>query len=285
MAKKFVLATDSTSCIRHIAPYEKDIDILPLYLSVNGRLKRDYFDIGVKEFVSWMRDNPKELPYSKPPTPEDVDEMIEKWIAKGYEEALFVSLASAISDTHRLVREGALRYKNKIKIAVFDSRSQSFSQVLLLLEGKRLLEKGYGVQAVATKLEFIRRQGKMFFTVDSLKYLVGNGRLTLKQGTAAKMLRMHPILTFNEQGNIVPETQKYGLKAALHDCVERCVKFVDGGSADIFVTHIGDKNGLYLERVLKKYFPNNTINSVFVSPVIACHTGPELYGVGAFLRK
>lgn len=281
---KFILATDSTSCLHYIAPQEKDIEILPLYLFMDEERRRDCVDIDISEFLQWMRDHPKALPYSSPPTEYDVDVMIRRWIKKGYDEALFVSLSGAISQTYYLVRKVAEKYKHQIRIVVFDSRSQSFAQVILLLEGKRLLEQGHNLSATVTQLEFIRRRGRMFFTLPTLSYLVRNGRLDARKAMFARILRLNPILSFDDEGKIVPLDKAQGLKKALQSCLGRCARFVNGRPADVFVSHSGDKQGVEFQRKVERYFPDTQVVSVLPSPVIACHTGPGLYGIGAFVR-
>lgn len=280
---KFVLATDSTSCLHNIAPHVTDVEILPLYLFMRNQPKRDSIDITIHEFIKWMKDNPKELPYSRPPLEYDIDKMICRWIEKGYEEALFVTLSGAISKTNELIKKGAQKYKDKIKIAVFDSRSQSIAQAMLLLEGKRLLESGNSLTATVTKLEFMRRRSQLFFTLETLDYLVRNGRFNKQKASMANLIRLKPVLSFDEFGKIVTVEKAFGLHQALQICLDKCDDFVSGHPATIFVSHAGDKRGIDFQTRVERRFPDNQILSVLTSPVIACHTGPGLYGIGAFL--
>ncbi|MBV7435142.1 DegV family protein [Cardiobacteriaceae bacterium TAE3-ERU3] len=282
---KYILATDSTSCLHYIAPHVTDVEILPLYLFMRNQPRRDSIDITIDEFLQWMNDHPDELPYSRPPLEYDIDRMICRWIEQGYEEALFVTLSGAISKTNELVKKNALKYKDKIKIAVFDSRSQSVAQAMLLLEGKRLLESGNSLSATVTKLEFMRRRGQLFFTLQTLSYLVRNGRFDKKKATVANLFRVKPILSFNEEGSIIPIEQALGLNQAMQICIDKCEEFVLGRSATIFVSHAGDKKGIEFQRKVERHFPETRILSVLTSPVIACHTGPGLYGIGAFLNE
>lgn len=282
---KYILATDSTSCLHYIAPNATDVEVLPLYLFMHNQPKRDSIDITIDEFLQWMNDHPNELPYSRPPLEYDIDKMICRWIEQGYEEALFVTLSGAISKTNELVKRAAQKYKDKIKIAVFDSRSQSIAQAMLLLEGKRLLESGNSLSTTATKLEFMRRRGNLFFTLQTLSYLVRNGRFDKKKAAMANILRLKPILSFDEQGKIVPVEKALGLNQALQVCLDKCDEFIAGRPAKIFVSHAGDKRGVGFQKKVERRFPETRILSVLTSPVIACHTGPGLYGIGAFLDE
>lgn len=201
--KKFIVATDSTSCIRSVLP-ETDIEVLPLYLHIKGDRLRDGVDISTKEFMNWMENNPKELPKSSPPTEQDVHNMIQRWIDIGFEDALFVSLSSAISETYAIIRRVAQHYRKEIRVMVLDSKSLSYPQVKLALAGQKLLDQGYALPSVVTQLEYMRRRGSMFFTVRTLDYLIKNGRLSKHKGMAARFFRIRPVMTFDEAGKIVP---------------------------------------------------------------------------------
>lgn len=282
--KKFIVATDSTSNIQSVVPHT-DIDILPLYLHMKDKKLRDNIDITAQEFLSWMCKHPDELPFSSPPTENDIHEMIGRWISQGYQDALFVTLSSAISETHNLVRHVAEQYKKEIRVMVFDSKSVMYTQIKLTLAAKALLEQGHSLPTVMTKLEFMRRQGSMFFTIATLNYLIKNGRLSANKGKIAQLLRVHPILTFDEHGHIIPIGKKHGAGSALKDVIQREVQVVDGQTADFFITASEDETGKrFLKYVNDLLGGKNNYTVMLPSPVIACHTGPGIYAMGAFTK-
>lgn len=281
--RKFIVATDSTSCIELVDP-GADVEVLPLYLHFRGEKLRDNVDISTTDFIRWMENNPNELPHSSPPTEEDIKAMIERWIDLGYEDALFVTLSSAISQTHSLISRVAQQYRRKIRVMVFDSKSLSYPQVKLLLMGKKLLEQGHPLPSVVTQLEFMRRRGSMFFTVRTLNYLIKNGRLSSGKGMIARFFKIHPLMTFNEQGLIVPVVKKRRLNPALKEVITKEINVVNGRKADIFVACSTDPVGKkFIDIAKQRIGLDNNFIVMPPSPVIACHTGPGVYAVGAFL--
>ncbi len=67
-------------------------------------------------------------------------------------------------------------------IHVFDSRSASIGETLLLLRAAELVEAGCSVREILPQLGKQRKQSFAHFTIDSLTHLVRGGRLTKTQG-------------------------------------------------------------------------------------------------------
>lgn len=275
-----LVVTDSTSCL-HFVQQEHRVEILPLNLHIGSKCLRDVIDVSATDFIGWMRDNPEELPYSTPPKLDEIQHCIETWLERGIEEVLVITLSSGISKTYENMKAAAELYREEIEITVFDSKTALYGQAILALEAERLIGLGMQMPIIVQQLEMICKRSQVFFTVGQLNYLIKNERLSVAAGMMANMLKIKPVLGFNRVGAIDTLEKKRKLESALETILWHLKQFVNDNNATIFVMQSGNEVGNeFLARVQQNY-PEQSIISLPPSPVIACHTGPELYGVGA----
>lgn len=278
-----IVAADSTSCLDFI-PVEHNIEILPLYLHMQGEKLRDVIDISAEEFIHWMIAHPQELPYSSPPSMEDIDKLYTSWIERGIKEAILVTLSSAISDTYRYAVLAAEKYRHLIRIEVFDSRTTLYGQAMLALEAENQMRKNFPLNAVIAHLEYMRENSRVYFTVGKLGYLIKNGRLSMTKALFAQILKIRPVMYFNSEGVITPVAKVRGLESAQDHSISHISRFIENRKAQIYVMRSLDRTGSTFESKVRQLFPDKQVISLPPSPVIACHTGPELYGFGAYVN-
>ena len=104
-------------------------------------------------------------------------EKFEEMQAKGFDELLVVTLSQKLSGTY----EGcmlAAKMMEDYKITIFDSKSVAFPESRMILDAAEMLESGKSMEEVIKRLEFIRDNSMIWFSVETLKYLVKNGRLS-----------------------------------------------------------------------------------------------------------
>ena len=90
---------------------------------------------------------------------------------------------------------------HNIKTVVLDSKTIAYAEAFQALEAHRLFNEGYSMEQVVEILKQIGENNKWYFAVDTLKYLVKNGRLTKLQGTLGSLLKIKPVLSFDETGS------------------------------------------------------------------------------------
>lgn len=119
---------------------------------------------------------------------------------KEYDEALVITISSKLSGLYEAVKRIAAEVK--IKVTAFDSLTLAYAEAYMALEAHRLAAEGKSVQEILPRLEYIRDNDKIIFAVDTLLYLVKNGRLSKLQGTLGTMLQMKPLLQISDDGKV-----------------------------------------------------------------------------------
>ena len=124
MTKRVVVAT-STSCLDYF-PGQHDVRILRLHVSLDEQDYLDGQDIRADDFNQWLLDNPGQLARTSPPTFNEIVEFFVDLSAQGYQEALVLTLSSALSQTHQHLLEAKKLFAGTLDILVFDTKTVCF---------------------------------------------------------------------------------------------------------------------------------------------------------------
>ena len=114
-------------------------------------------------------------------------EQYEEMVKKGYDELLVISISQKLSGTY----EGcmlAAKMLDDVKVTVFDSRTLSYPQAKMALDASKMIQDGKSLEEVLKRLEYIRDNSMIWFTVETLRYLVKNGRLSGASGFVGSWL-------------------------------------------------------------------------------------------------
>src|SRR5205085_8402273 len=91
---------------------------------------------------------------------------------------------------------------------------------LLAVRAAELAEAGWDAPAVAAEVARLRGQAGMFFTVDTLDYLVRSGRVSRVKGWLGNLLDMKPIFSLDDEGRVTPVDRVRGRSALLPRVLE-----------------------------------------------------------------
>ncbi|MCF7925871.1 MAG: DegV family protein, partial [Candidatus Izimaplasma sp.] len=177
---KIGLLVCSNSAIDYIDhPY--DIEVIRSILMADGKEYTDYVDISADDFYQLLEEKPDLTPSTAQAATGVILEQYEKMVEKGYEELLVITISSKLSGTF----EGcmlAAKMLDDAKVTVFDSNTVAYPEAKMALEAARLIEAGKTVKEILPRLEELRDNHRILFSVKTLRYLVKNGRLSGASG-------------------------------------------------------------------------------------------------------
>jgi DegV family protein with EDD domain len=255
------------------------IALVPLQLLFGDRVYLDRVEMGPAEFYARLREGRVRATTSQP-TPAHFREAFEHARADA-EGVVAVLLSSALSGTYASA-ETARRAFAAGGIHLVDSRSASFGVGLLARRGAELAEAGWTAPAIARELERLRGQSGMFFTVDTLEYLLRSGRVSRVQAWLGGMLNMKPIMTLDRSGAAAAAGRVRGQAALL----PRLFRLLDAALppqrdrlrmavAHADVPELAERARAAL---VERYGPLDVLVSP-VTGVLAAHAGPGAWGV------
>ena len=279
-ARRRVAVICDSSCDLPDATLDRyGIAMVPLQLLFGDAVYLDRVEMDAAEFYRRLRGGGARATTSQP-TPAQFSGAFEHARA-GADEVVAILLSSALSGTYANA-EAARRSFAAGGIHLADSRSVSFGVGLLALRAAELAEAGWCAAAIVRELKRVRDQSAMFFTVDTLEYLLRSGRVTRVQAWLGGLLHMKPILSLDREGRIAAAGRVRG-QAAL---VPRLFRLLDAALPGerqrlrMAVAHAdAPELAEQVRRALaERYRPLDLMVSP-VTGVLAAHTGPGAWGV------
>lgn len=263
--------------------YPEDITILRSVIHFGTEETYDDFvEMNAKTFYERIAKEPNNVPKTSYVSIGRMHEEFEKLIEKGYEEALIITIAKPLSGLNETLVSQAKEFEDKIKITVFDSKTIAYAQAFQALEAYRLInEEDYEISEVIEVLKQIRSNNKWFFAVDTLKYLVLNGRLSRLQGTLGTLLKIKPLLSFDEDGRVETLEKIKTTPKALRRVLDKYLEATKDKNVLTYISHAhNDESVEYFTKEIQAIYPNREVISSYLTPVVGAHTGPKAIGLG-----
>lgn len=277
--KKIAILTCSNAGLDYL-DYPQDIEILRSVIHFgNDESFNDFIDMDAKTFYERIKANPDDIPKTSYVALGKMIQIFESLEKKGYEEAIVITISGNLSGLNEAVKRAGEEVG--IKVISFDSKTLAYAEAYMVLEAHRLAEEGKSSEEIIEHLEFIRDHNEVYFAVDTLLYLVKNGRLTKLQGTLGTMLQLKPLLTINKDGKVETlekiRTSRKAQKRVLEKYIEKtkdmnCITYISHAHADDYVAW-------FIEEI-KKVFPERKVVVAYLTPVVGAHTGPKALGLG-----
>lgn len=264
--------------------YPKDIVILRSVIHFgDGKAYDDYVDMDAKTFYKKIADEPDDIPKTSYVSIGKMIEFFEKLESEGYEEALVITISSKLSGLNEAVKKAAEEVK--IKVTAFDSKTLAYPEALMALEAHRMAQEGKSVADIMPVIEHMRDHNHMYFAVDTLLYLVKNGRLSKLQGTLGTMLQLKPMLTIDAEGKVETLEKIRTTKKAHQRVLEKYIEDTKDKNVISFISHAhADGYAKWFKDEINKVFPERKVIITYLTPVVGAHTGPKAIGLGYITR-
>ncbi|EHJ07128.1 fatty acid kinase binding subunit FakB1 [Staphylococcus simiae] len=283
---KIAVMTDSTSYLSQELIDKYNIPIAPLSVTFdNGENFTEKTDINMDDFYSQML-NSQTIPTTSQPAIGEWLSNYESLREQGYSDVIVVCLSSGISGSFQSAKQAG-DMVDGIKIHAFDSKLATMMEGCYVLRAIEMVEQGYEPQQIIDDLLDMRNNTGAYLIVDDLKNLQKSGRITGAQAWVGTLLKMKPVLKFDD-GKIVPDEKVRTKKRAIQALENKILDIVkDYDEVTLFVIngdHFEDGQALY--KKLQSECPNNyqVAYSEF-GPVVAAHLGSGGLGLGYVGRK
>ncbi|MCK5129200.1 MAG: DegV family protein [Clostridiales bacterium] len=278
--KKIAIITDTTCDISDELLKQYSIYMVPLRIVFEKEEYRDRLGI-TPEKVYELLEN--EIPKSSLPIPDDIKNVLDEIISKGYTDIIFVTISSGLSGTNNMVRILVDEYQDKINIEVVDSLSLSLGLGFQVLECAKTVKETGSVSKALKRIKEVYSSMSAMYVVKSLEYLRKGGRIGKVEGTVGDFLNLKPIISINEEGVYYTVAKVRGRRKSIAKMVELFKekyqdKAITLGIAQGMAKQEAEDLLVQLKAALniKKEF------MVQISPVLGMHTGPGLLGVIAY---
>ncbi|MDA3931284.1 MAG: DegV family protein [Tenericutes bacterium] len=275
--KKIGIAVDGNSGIDYLER-DKEIRIFRSHLIIEREEFEDYVDISSDEFYNRLNGNP-DLNISTAQTSTGIIlEMYEEMRKSGYEELLVFTVSKELSGTYQNAVLAASMID--IDVTVYDSKSVSYIQAYMAMTAQKMASEGQSLEEIVKTMDYIRDHNHIYITVDTLKYLVKNGRLSNVAGAIGSLLKLKPLLEISKDGKVETFSKIRTTKKARSLLIERFVEETKDKDIITFVIYTNNKDEM---EVFKKELESQGIEDIMLvplTPVVGTHAGPGTMGVG-----
>ncbi|WP_059103371.1 DegV family protein [Shouchella shacheensis] len=277
--RKTAIVTDSTAYLSKEECVQLSIHTIPLSVVFGNDSYQEGVDLTTETFYKKMEDTSLELPTTSQPAIGSFVDLFETLRNEGYEEIVSIHLSAKISGTFQTV-VSAGEMVDGIQVYAFDSKISCAPQGFFVREAAKLAHEQEGGETIVHHLEGIRSQMGAYFMVDNLNHLKRSGRLSGAQALVGSLLKIKPILHF-DNGEIVPFEKVRTETKALNRMLTLLDEDVNKGDVnEVVVIHANRRSGAeeLKERILERH-PNQHVRISYFGPVIGTHLGAGSLGV------
>ncbi len=289
------LVTDSGSDLPWDFAKENNVKIACMYMYVHEEELREDENFDRDAYYKLFEDEKAFLhipklnlysfvPKTSQPNPKDYTDAYMEHIKEGTKDIVVVTVSAGLSgsiNSARLAAKQVMKQFVDVNIHVVSSLSASAPEVFLIRMSLKLIKKGkHSAEEIAEILTQQALKIKTIILLPTLRYLWKGGRLGTSKFLMGAVLRKKPIVTMNEEGNVVTagsttdvqEGLEESLKLSTDDFtkVPKNIAIVYGSRLD-YANNMAD--------IIKKRYPEMEIELVQSGGSVLSHLGPESIGV------
>lgn len=278
------IVTDSTTDRTPEEYKQINVVMVPLVVRFGDEVKRDWIDVAPEEFYKRMRAS-NVLPQTSQPSVQDFVDAY-RALAKECDHIISIHLTSKLSGTVHSAEAAAVMVKDEIPVTAIDSEVIS---ILLWIIVKRIdaaRRAGKSLDEILEIIEDGKRRARLFFSVDTMKYLEKGGRIGKAQAFLGQILSIKPIITLTDGGMPTPKAKGKGTKSAIRDMVafaqEEIEKLPAGEPPALVMAHADCLDTLaYMERLVDiAGLPYSEKLTGWIGAVVGSHLGPGTLAIG-----
>lgn len=278
---------------------ELGVYVVPFYVSPDGgeNHKKEIIELKVRDFYQYLIDNPTIFPKTSMPSLQDYLDVFEE-IAKTKNDIICLTISSKLSGSYNsAIAAKQILEENypDIKVTVIDTTVVTGLQGMLVEEVMKMKKANYTYEHMIEKIEKLKMTGRVFFTLQTMDYLVHGGRVGKLSGMAAGKLGIKPIITLQD-GELLNGGIARGRKKAISKAITNLISYFKENhlNPNDYLFGIGfgydqDETVSVIEKLQKEIleeYPDfhQEINTFQIGATIAVHTGPDPLGI-AILKK
>ena len=238
----------------------------------------DFVDVTADDFYNQLDANPDLSIHTAQTSTGYLVELYNSMHKAGYDELIVITISKELSGTY----QNAFLAKNMVDfpVHVYDSISVSYIEALMAIRAKEMADQGKSVVEILAELEHLKENNHLLICVDTLKYLVKNGRLSNASGMIGSLLKIKPLLEVSKAGKVETLDKVRTTKKARAQMIKRFLSEVEGKEVTSFVIYTNNLEEVKNVKAELEAAGLKDVKLIPLTPVVGCHAGPGTMGVG-----
>ena len=275
---KIKITSDSTCDLSKDLIEKNSIGIFPLTVVLGEKSYKDG-EISPQDIFDFVKEN-NVLPKTAAGTSEEYAEFFTRNL-KDCDALIHFNISSQASSSYSAASVAAKDFGGKVYVV--DSHALSTGQGLLVLKACDLANEGLSAQDICDRINALRVKVNTSFVPDALDYLHKGGRCSLAALIGARVLKLHPMICENEQGQLIAKKKYMG-------GMERCIKTYAADLRDAyrtydktrcFITHSSADRELVelAKNLVAEYFEFDEVLETVAGSIVTSHCGRNTLGI------
>lgn len=273
------ILTDSIADISYSIIKEKQIQVFPVNINVNGTIYFDKLTIKNDQLLDLIRTE-SDFPKSSSPSTISVTKTLE-YLKKYYKKIIVITVSSKMSSTYNIFKKASEKLETK-DIVIIDSKQNSVSQGLIVLNALNAIESNQTFEEVIKLTNHAINNSNILVNVASLDNMIKGGRITKGLGLIAKIIKLRPIVSINRLGEGIVISKTIGKKQSMKKILKHLKKVHKKYQIKAYaISHVGNLKDA--EALKTKIINTLGIIPQYItetSSVIAMNAGSKAVAVG-----
>lgn len=276
---KIKITADSTCDLGEELISKYNVGIFPLTVVLGEKSYKDGIDIQPSDIFAYVKATGN-LPKTAAGSVEAYTDFFKQNL-EGYDALIHFNISALASSSYNAASKAAAAFRGKV--FAIDSRALSTGQGLLVLKACDLAAEGHAPKDIVNTVKTLRPFVNTSFVPDALDYLHKGGRCSLAALLGAKVLKLHPLIAENSDGQLVAKKKYMGN-------MERCIKnYISDLRAQYpcydatrcFITHSSADEELVelAKKMVSELFSFKEVHVTVAGSIITSHCGRNTLGV------
>lgn len=269
------ILTDSIADIPKDLRNKYNIETIPMYVQVDGRVYRDWETIKANQLFESVKETGV-YPTTSAPPPADFIKFF-----KRDDPSIYISVSGKLSTTMDNARIAA-KESGKNFIDLIDSLTISIGIGRIVLQAAKWRDEGMGFVELGKRIREMTKVSRGIFILNTLEYLYHGGRCSAINHFASSLLKIRPFLHLRRDGTLgilkkVRGSREKAVNELVNYLKEQFCKYqVD----DIVIGQLGsEEEAIALRNEIHRLGYEKEILVAEIGCVLASHSGPMPLGI------
>jgi len=281
---KIRIVTDSTSDIPAELAKEYSIEVVPMYVGLDGRLFKDQIEITPEEVYAAL-DTDKKVTTSSPSVGDYISVFTRLLEQEKAEKIYCITLSARLSASFNAATvAGKMFAPDTIKI--IDSKTSTMCQGLIAIQAAQAAESGkYSAAEIENIINELINRNKLIGVLENFKYLFKGGRAVFLGRFINKIVKFMPILHIGKNGKVQLKKFVKTREGALQEIYRQTVVAAKLNEDNLISIFYGRNEGNHFVKELESLIRQNkeiSVSNIYfntITTVMGAHTGPVIWGV------
>ncbi len=275
---KIAILVDSGSDVPKEMVEKYNMYVAPLTIIYTDGEYVDGKEISTEDVYARLEE---EIPSTSLPSGETIQGLFDQIKSDGFDKVLAITISGGLSGTNNMFRMIA-EMQEDLDVFVVDSLNISIASGFNAIQAAEYINEGMDWETLKETVSKNIVNSKVFFYVQTLKYLQKGGRIGLVASILGETLNLKPIISCNDEGIYFTVAKVIGEDRALNKALDLAVDFIkDTKNYNIGVLHAAAKDQAeVVKNKLQERLPNAKILvQGQISAALGVHTGPGSIGI------